>query len=204
MEMLETAIVCDGCVVERVYGDGREVDEIKSSEASGWRGMRVEDCACAAGGGPEKLMSCCCWGELCLVGARTQKPSHALGSEHWPHVTSLSHTAPAQPHRRCCGIGLGSTRRRHGIIVIGTSLDAVRSYPAGMIAVLMLLWTVYRFFVTCIYSKNHPTCPHNSNNTRIAEARSVVTLHCMHARLHAMGVDFPAHVARCMPGGCVR
>jgi hypothetical protein len=38
------------CVVERVYGDGREVDEIKSSEASGWRGMRVEDCAVLCGG----------------------------------------------------------------------------------------------------------------------------------------------------------
>jgi hypothetical protein len=49
-------------VEERVYGDGREVDEIKCSrEASGWRGMRVEDCA-AAGGGPEKLS--CCWGAV--------------------------------------------------------------------------------------------------------------------------------------------
>ena len=45
LEMLETAIVCDVSVVGRMYGDGREVDEIKSSEASGWRGMRVEDCA---------------------------------------------------------------------------------------------------------------------------------------------------------------
>jgi hypothetical protein len=55
-------------VVERVYGDGREVDEIKSSEASGWRGMRVEDCACAAGGGPEKLS--CCWGAVLAVFGR--------------------------------------------------------------------------------------------------------------------------------------
>ena len=48
MEMLETAIVCDVCGGgggEGIRRWEREVDEIKSSEASGWRGMRVEDCA---------------------------------------------------------------------------------------------------------------------------------------------------------------
>jgi hypothetical protein len=47
LEMLETAIVCDVCGGggEGIWRWKREVDEIKSSEASGWRGMRVEDCA---------------------------------------------------------------------------------------------------------------------------------------------------------------